>query len=127
MNYSYPIMVCGSRSFNNYNTLYHALHYDFVMRDRVDSVIIHHGGAAGADTLARRYAEEENVPQRILLPDWAQYGKKAGMLRNEALVRDCEEVWAFWDGESKGTKNSIDWALRLKKNLHVVFFKKEEQ
>ena len=53
--------------------------------------------------------------------DWKQHGKAAGMIRNAEMVRAADWVVAFWDGKSKGTKNTIDTALRLGKRLEVHF------
>ena len=95
------LAIVGSRTFTNYRLLSAELdNYNDIER-------IVSGGAKGADTLARRYAKEHDIPIREYLPNWAQYGKRAGYLRNRNIVDDCDELIAFWDGSSKGTKNSI--------------------
>lgn len=49
---------------------------------------------------------------------WDTYGKAAGMIRNKEMadyaIKDSEKaiLFAFWDGESRGTKGMIDIAKR---------------
>jgi hypothetical protein len=57
----------------------------------------------------------------VFYPDWDKYGKKAGPLRNELIIQSADLVLAFWDGTSRGTKSSIDFALKYKKELRVYF------
>lgn len=78
------------------------------------------GGAQGADTLAREFAEENCLECKEYLPDWDQYGKSAGMVRNAQIVKNSDEVIAFWDQKSKGTANSI--FLCRKFNIPVMIF-----
>ena len=35
------------------------------------------GGAKGIDTLAEKYADENNIPKLIIKPEYAKYGKSA--------------------------------------------------
>jgi hypothetical protein len=117
------LLVCGSRSIVDHDLVWEEL-CDFVVEHRPTII---HGGAEGVDSIAAEIALDCDLEAKELKPNWEQYGKKAGMLRNETMVRMADVVWAFWDGESKGTKNSIDWALKLKKNLHVVFFELQKK
>jgi hypothetical protein len=79
------------------------------------------GGASGVDTIAKKIAEEYGVPFTEYEADWKTYGKSAGPIRNELIVKDCDLLIAFWDGISPGTKSSIDIAKRLKKTT-VIFY-----
>lgn len=79
------------------------------------------GGARGVDSFAEEGAKA--VAQKFICfpADWDTYGKRAGYMRNERIVDAADIVLAFWDGESKGTKHSIDLALKKRKNLRVYF------
>jgi len=55
-----------------------------------------------------------------ILPDWDLHGKSAGMIRNAEIVKQADEVVAFWDGSSKGTKNTIDRAEAAGKLSAVI-------
>lgn len=70
------------------------------------------GGATGADKLAERYAIERGIPTRIFLPDYATYGRRAPLVRNQAIVGAASVVLAFWDGKSPGTAHALRLARR---------------
>ena len=112
------VAIVGSRTFNDYNFLSR-------MMDDLDEICsteeIISGGAKGADSLAEQYAREHNIPITTFIPAWNKYGKGAGMIRNEAIIDATDIVVAFWDGQSPGTKNSIDRALKAKKNCFIFF------
>jgi hypothetical protein len=74
-----------------------------------DTVVIS-GGAGGVDTWAAKLARRHGLAVVVHRAEWNTYGKRAGMLRNATIVEDATEVWAFWDGKSKGTANTIERA-----------------
>lgn len=72
--------------------------------------IIVSGGAKGADTYAKEYALENDIPIVEFLPDYGKYGRKAPLIRNIQIVDNSDFVLAFWNGTSRGTKFTIDYA-----------------
>jgi len=109
------VAVVGSRSFNDYEMLNNYLkNYD------IECIIS--GGAIGADTLAYKYAFENNIKTLIFKPKWKLYGKAAGMIRNKEIVKEADLVIAFWNNYSKGTKNSIELAKKMNKDVIVIVF-----
>jgi hypothetical protein len=116
------IAVVGSRTFNN---------YDYLVR-KLDEIIfgieefgdIHNfeivsGGARGADRMAEWYAEFREYPIRIFPADWDKLGRSAGYKRNKQIIDYADIVTAFWDGESKGTKHSINLAVSQNKQVLI--------
>jgi hypothetical protein len=95
--------VIGSRTFFDYALLKSVL-------DKLIITEIVSGGAIGADSLAARYAHENDITLVEYLPDRAKYGRKAPFVRNKLIVNDSQVIIAFWDGKSKGTKHSLDYA-----------------
>ena len=79
------------------------------------------GGANGADLLAKRYASECGKAYKEFLPNWNLYGKSAGFLRNEQIVEACDELVAFWNKVSSGTKCSINLAINANKPVHIYW------
>lgn len=117
------IAIVGSRNFNDYDMfcehLYSILFYN--MMSSVDDITqIISGGARGADSLAERFAEENDIEIKVYPAEWDKYGKKAGYLRNELIVQAADVVIAFWNGVSRGTKHSIDLAKKYDKECIVV-------
>lgn len=72
-----------------------------------------HGNAPGVDRIlgARLQARGRDV---LPVPaEWDRYGKRAGHLRNEAMLErpNALALVAIWDGSSPGTKSAIDLAV----------------
>ena len=109
------VAVIGSRSFNDYELLRQTL-------SKLEITLVVSGGAKGADSLGEKYANANNIPTKIFLPDWDKYGKSAGMLRNSDIINEAEIVVAFWDGESKGCKDAIAKANKLNKKVLIISF-----
>ena len=85
------------------------------------------GGARGVDTSARFYAHKKGLKLTEFLPDYEQYGKIAPLMRNLEIIDYADEVYAFWDGVSRGTKYVIENCRRKKKKVHVFMLKKLEE
>lgn len=80
------------------------------------------GGAKGADKLGEAWALTHDIPIRKLLPDWDRHGRAAGIIRNSDIVKEADKVIAFWDGTSRGTRDTIAKARKANKMLKVVLF-----
>jgi len=77
------------------------------------------GGAIGIDTLAEKYADKNNIPKLIFLPDYQKHGKAAPLIRNKLIVDNADIIIAFWNGFSRGTKHTIDYAKKQGKEVIV--------
>ena len=104
-------LIVGSRKITDFNL------EDFIP-DGVDTIIS--GGASGVDTLAEQYADAHNLPKIIIRPEYARYSRAAPLKRNETMVDLCDAVLVIWDGVSKGTKYTIDYAKKKGKDVKVV-------
>ena len=78
------------------------------------------GGAIGADTYAKEFAIKHNLKLIEFLPDYEKYGRKAPLVRNKLIVEECDCLIAFWDGKSRGTKFTLDYAKELGKPTKIV-------
>jgi predicted Rossmann fold nucleotide-binding protein DprA/Smf involved in DNA uptake len=82
------------------------------------------GGANGADRLAKQYAIEnsieyiEKIPRFKADPD-TPYHPRWYLERNKEIVAACDLLIAFWDGKSRGTKNTINMAKKQGKK-HII-------
>lgn len=81
------------------------------------------GGARGVDSCAREYAIANKIKLTEFLPNYNRYGRGAPIKRNELIVENSDLVIAFWDGVSKGTKYTIDFAKRKNKQVIVYTIK----
>jgi hypothetical protein len=106
------IAVVGSREFNNQKQLEAVLKYIFEEGDELVT-----GGAPGVDTWAERWAIRKGYRVKIFRPDWS-LGRHAGFLRNTKIVEYADFLVAFWDGKSKGTKDT--WKKGEKARIPAV-------
>lgn len=109
------LAIIGSRTFNNYNQLNEVLE---PYKSRITLVIS--GAAKGADSLGEKWANENNIETLIFPADWNTYGKRAGFIRNEDIIKNCECVVAFWNGKSKGTAHSLSLCKKLNKPYKII-------
>lgn len=110
---SKPIVcICGSRSIKDLNL-------DFYLDPNYFGEIVT-GGAAGVDTIAEKWAKKHNIEWVCYLPQYEIYGGKyAPLVRNKQMIEYADECVAFWDGKSKGTLMTIEYALSLERKVAV--------
>lgn len=77
------------------------------------------GGATGADTHGEHWCAERGIPWSVFRPDWAQYGRAAGPIRNRLMAENADALIAVWDGKSKGTANMIQEAEKRGLRVYV--------
>ena len=116
------LLVVGSRGFLDYNLLKDALDN---IRDKNNNISIVSGGAVGADSLAEKYANENNIPIEIFRADWNKYGKSAGYIRNEEMhkyisIKENRMCIAFWDGQSRGTQHNFSLAKKYNNPITII-------
>ncbi len=115
----YSIAIVGSRRYTRMDHFRTIL--DPIMLSHLETgVMLVSGGAIGADSLAEQYAEETYTPIVVYLPLWDRYGKAAAYIRNKKIIDSCDEVIAFWDMKSQGTKMSIELATQAGKPIKIV-------
>lgn len=112
------ILVCGGRDYNNYSFIKYVL--DNINKKLIPHTItcIVHGGARGADSLAGKWAKENNIYCQVYEAEWDKYGKSAGIKRNEKMLKNSDPnlVVAFSGG--RGTNHMVEHSL--KKNYKVL-------
>jgi predicted Rossmann-fold nucleotide-binding protein len=108
------VLICGGRDFTDRSLFYSTMddlseELDF---DGNQPITIIEGGARGADTLAREYAEESGWGLEEYPADWKKDGRRAGYVRNTKMLEEGrpDVVVAFPGG--KGTAMMVDIAKR---------------
>lgn len=110
------LAIIGSRTFDNYDFLTEILEPH---KSKVTLVIS--GAAKGADSLGEKWAIQNKIETLIFPANWKKYGKRAGFIRNEDIIKNCDYVIAFWDGKSKGTAHSISLCKKLNKLYEIIY------
>ena len=78
------------------------------------------GGASGADKLAERFADEENLLLTIIRPDYKTYERMAPLIRNGEIVEKSDFTLILWDGSSRGSLNVIMTCIKINKPFRVI-------
>ena len=116
------LAIVGSRI---YGELYYPLFKGIVDRfinDRypVKIIVIVTGDEPnGIDSLAARYAKENNYECIVFKARWDLYGKSAGPRRNTDIVNLADEMLAIPSKSSIGTKDSMRKMQAVNKPLFV--------
>lgn len=114
------VIICGDRAWRDPKLIYRVM-----KRLDKDADTVIEGEAHGADEIARIIADLRDISVEPYPADWCDfgatctkphthYGKRAGMMRNKAMLEaGPEQVWAFHDNisASKGTKGMIQMAV----------------
>jgi len=116
------LAIVGSRTITNEKFVNRILNCYKFMFGKPTCIIS--GGAKGIDTIGETWADTLGIEKKIFLPDWDKYGKRAGFIRNEDIIKNCDICLAIWDGGSNGTKNDFELCEKYCKNL-LIFNMKE--
>lgn len=118
---TFKCIVAGSRSFNDYSLMKRKL--DNIFSNIEGEIEIVSGGALGSDTLGEKYAHENGLSIKRILPDWDKYGKSAGYKRNEEMAKYVAPnggCIVFWLNNSLGSGHMIDLAKKYKLKLRII-------
>lgn len=104
------VIVCGSRGWQDSETIAARL----ASIPDPGSVTIVHGGAKGADRIAKQEAKKAGMLVESHYPDYDTFSPNTAPLeRNEKMASlGADLCIAFWDGNSRGTAHMINRAHR---------------
>lgn len=142
------IAIVGSRKFPNLKMVQNYIDRLYLMYrpfadfdpEYDEPITIVSGGADGVDSTAILKADNYSncgfdikvieaewdditKPDSIIKthPGGKKYDAFAGLRRNKDIVACADKVVAFWDGVSKGTKHTIDIAIKNKVDVEIIF------
>ena len=111
---SIRLAVVGSRNYSQEFEEYIFEKLDLFLdsHPRGSIEVIISGGAKGADSIARKWANERGFELVEYHANWGKYGRSAGPRRNTLIVNDCTHLVAFPLTGSRGTWDSVRKAQR---------------
>jgi hypothetical protein len=106
----YRLLISGWREMSDYDLLRDTL--DRVLAPHLPDVVVIHGSARGADSLADRYADERGLLKLPFRAEWHKYGRSAGHRRNTRMLVEGRPDYlvAFQHPTGKGTQDMIEQA-----------------
>jgi hypothetical protein len=116
------VIIAGGRDFNDYRLLKSRCDNLLSFRIKEHNIIIISGTAEGADRLGERYAIERGYAIEKYPAEWKKHGLAAGPIRNEQMSNVADALIAFWDGESRGTKDMIKKARKKNLLVRVIYY-----
>ena len=108
------IMVTGSRTWKDQRRMNEDLAELWrKLGEPVDPILVH-GGAQGVDRMARDIWLRRGWDCEEHLADWDSLGKKAGFVRNVAMLKSgIDHVVGFLQSMTPGTVNALEQARVL--------------
>ncbi|HET8631635.1 MAG TPA: SLOG family protein [Thermomicrobiales bacterium] len=76
------VLVCGPRDFTDRGAVFAILD---ALRPGPSRIVA--GDARGVDALALAWAADRGIERKTYRADWAKWGRRAGPIRNEAMLR----------------------------------------
>lgn len=104
------MLICGSRNWDDAYPIYLTLAGAKAAETAQDPLILIHGAAVGADSVAGKMANLLGIPTKEFPADWNTFGKAAGPIRNQQMLDEntVDVVHAFrLSGKSNGTDDMI--------------------
>lgn len=111
------LLIVGSRTITNFDLTGH-------IPEETELIIC--GGAKGVDTIAEQYADSHGIEKLIIKPQYEKFGRAAPIKRNEEMVDLADIVLAIWDGRSRGTKYTVQYAEQKNKKIIKIIKNKNE-
>ncbi|SDX74851.1 Protein of unknown function [Lutibacter oricola] len=102
------LIIAGTRTFTDYKKL--CTECDNILQDQSNIEIVSGAYYRGADKLGELYAKQRGYKITRFPAYWNKFGRAAGPKRNQHMANYADTLIAFWDGESRGTKNMIQLA-----------------
>ncbi len=118
------LAIVGYRHFTDYRVFKDTVN-DFVARHGMPKQVIS-GGAPGAYTMAKRWANEHKIELIVHCAEWDKHGDLAGPIRNTTIAMECTHMVAFPSRKKgRGTQDSINKFKRFKGATNVNLLVKE--
>ena len=102
------VLVCGGRDYDDDGELFSVLTALLWEAGYTHGcMMIIHGGAKGADSMAADFAASCSIPVKEYPARWDLWGKRAGLIRNQFMLEDsCPDVVVACDGGT-GTADMV--------------------
>jgi hypothetical protein len=120
----WSVAISGARTFTDVDLVEHVI--DRLIERQVKILVAcgDSGCTSGVDAFAHQYVEhraDDVADYEVYYAAWKQFGKRAGIFRNELMIHHADELIAFLGPESVGTMDAIARAV-VKGIAHHVYY-----
>ncbi|QIN94827.1 hypothetical protein CPT_Privateer_034 [Proteus phage Privateer] len=119
------VIIAGSRDlkFSQLSKMFNLVNKDHNILKNTTEIVS--GNARGADRFGELLAEENEIKLTVFKPDWDQYGKSAGYIRNAEMGKYADMGVILWDGVSKGSLHMYNYLVRNEIPVILVTIKED--
>lgn len=117
------LLIAGGRDFNDpglFEIEIEKLH-KYAAKFEIQWSLIS-GGCRGADQMGSTYALSQGWQIEWYLPNWKDFPKAGGVIRNRKMAEKAEFALIFWDGKSKGTSHTISMCKKNRVPIRLVIY-----
>ena len=110
-------IIAGSRHIDDYQAL-----KETMSKVGWEITEVVSGGCRGVDQMGEEWAEENGIPVKTFVADWATYGRIAGELRNRRMAEYADALVILWDGKSPGASCMMREASKAGIRIHNTIY-----
>lgn len=113
------VIIAGSRIFDDREPYFYKVleklvnRFEEIHECKIECVVS--GTAKGPDRIGEKWAYANGIPVHKFTPDWKQFGKVAGLMRNVVMGDFADGAIIMWDGQSRGSSHMRDVMINLGK------------
>jgi hypothetical protein len=124
----FTVIVCGGRDYWDQDHTWGHLDSLLLYRPDLEAGIVVEGGATGADTLARGWAEARGIEVVTIPAEWRKYGVSAGPIRNRRMLETTNPHLVLALPGGRGTNNMARQADQAGvPTIHILPWEIEEK
>lgn len=116
------VCIFGARDLKlekHYEAILEGMEWHFNFPDDEEIEIVE-GGAPGIDSLAGRFARDNNLDLTVFYANWDKRGKSAGTHRNNRMADYCDAGLGIPGPDSRGTYHMINALKKRGKPVFVI-------
>ena len=117
-NFQMILMIYGYRDYNDYHDFISYVNNFIIKYGEPDQIIF--GDCIGTDLLAKKYVQENKLSYKIFRADRKTFGKSAGPIRNNEMIKVATHMLAFLSKKSKKTKQVIESAKKVGLTVDII-------
>jgi len=123
----FVLAVSGSTSLDDYHkiagclqkTILNIVQHTSITKQKI---ILLSGGAKGVDSIAKKFAQENNINFVEIKANWKRYRKGAGPIRNQKIIDSANALIAFKKPTSTGTTDTIRKAIAIGMPTMILYY-----
>lgn len=124
------VIIAGGRDFHDVERIKAVMWKHYGARPGEGRTFLS-GHAPGADTAGEEWCKGWGIKPTLYPAKWKRpdgtTDRGAGHKRNAEMARNADVLFAFWDGESPGTRSMIQLALDNGLEVHVYRYSNAEE